>query len=75
MDVGLIGLGRMGANMAQRWVRGGQRVIGFDSSPDARRTIEIFGAATADSLEALVRTLPPPRAVWLMVPEIGRAHV
>ncbi len=68
MELGMIGLGRMGANMAQRLVRGSHHVIGFDPQPEARSRIEQFGAASADSVAALVNKLAVPRAVWVMVP-------
>ncbi|MGC1548617.1 MAG: decarboxylating 6-phosphogluconate dehydrogenase [Rhodanobacter sp.] len=68
MELGMIGLGRMGANMAERLVRGGHRVVGFDPSADARHAVEAKGVETAASLEALVTALPVPRVVWLMVP-------
>ncbi len=68
MDVGMVGLGRMGANMAERLLRGGHRVVGFDPVDEARRRIEDKGARAATSLEALVQALEPPRVVWLMVP-------
>ena len=68
MELGMVGLGRMGANMTERLVRGGQRVIGFDPNLDARRRIEEQGAASAASLEAVVAGLSPPRTLWLMVP-------
>jgi len=68
MELGMIGLGRMGANMAERLVRGGHRVVGFDPSVEARHTVETKGVETAASLEALIATLPVPRVVWLMVP-------
>ena len=68
MHVGMIGLGRMGANMAQRLLLGGHRVTGFDPNADARQRLAQHGAATADSLQALVAALQPPRALWLMVP-------
>ena len=68
MELGMIGLGRMGANMAERLVKGGHRVIGFDPKPDARSAIEAFGAASADSLAAMVAKLAAPRTVWMMVP-------
>jgi len=68
MDLGMIGLGRMGANMAERLVRGGHRVVGYDRAPESiARTVE-RGVEGAGSLEELVAKLPPPRAVWLMVP-------
>ena len=68
MDLGMIGLGRMGANMAQRLVRGGHRVVGFDPNADARKAIESKGAESADSLQAMVGKLAAPRVVWMMVP-------
>jgi 6-phosphogluconate dehydrogenase len=68
MEIGMIGLGRMGANMAQRLVKGGHRVVGFDPKPEARSALEQHGAGSADSLAALVGKLAAPRAVWMMVP-------
>jgi 6-phosphogluconate dehydrogenase len=68
MHVGMIGLGRMGANMAQRLHRGGIAVNGFDPGAQAREQVTAAGIATADSLPALVQALPAPRALWLMVP-------
>ncbi len=68
MEIGMVGLGKMGANMAERLVRGGHRVVGFDLDKDAVAAIVEAGAEGADSLEALVARLSRPRAVWLMVP-------
>jgi 6-phosphogluconate dehydrogenase len=68
MDIAMIGLGRMGANMAQRLMRGGHRVVGFDPAEAARQLLEEKGAETAASLEAMVQKLKAPRVVWLMVP-------
>ena len=68
MELGMIGLGKMGANMAQRLVRGGHRVVGFDPGAEARARVEGFGAESADSLQAMVAALAAPRAVWMMVP-------
>jgi 6-phosphogluconate dehydrogenase len=68
MELGMVGLGRMGANMAERLLRGGHKVTGFDPNADARKALEGKGAASADSLQALVQALPAPRVVWLMVP-------
>ena len=68
MDVGMIGLGRMGANMTERLVRGGHRVVGFDAAPQALVDIERRGAEPARSLEALVAALPTPRTLWMMLP-------
>ena len=64
----MIGLGRMGANMAQRLLRGGHKVVGFDPAEAARKLIEEKGAGSAASLDALVAKLKAPRVVWLMVP-------
>ncbi len=68
MELGMIGLGRMGANMAERLVRGGHRVVGYDRDPQAVQRVVARGAVGARSLDALVDQLEPPRAVWLMVP-------
>jgi len=68
MDIGMIGLGRMGANMAERLLRGGHRVHGFDAVEAARDAAKARGIAPAESLQALIAALPSPRAVWLMVP-------
>ena len=68
MEIAMIGLGRMGANMALRLMRGGHRVVGYDPSEPARQALEASGAQTAASLAALVPMLAAPRAVWLMVP-------
>ena len=59
MHIGLVGLGKMGGNMRTRLRRGGIDVTGFDRNPDV---------SDADSLEAMVATLPAPRIVWIMVP-------
>jgi len=68
MELGMVGLGRMGANMSERLVRGGHRVVGYDPNPDARRRTAEKGAGTADSPAALAAQLKPPRIIWLMVP-------
>ncbi|MBN6152846.1 decarboxylating 6-phosphogluconate dehydrogenase [Xanthomonas sp. AmX2] len=68
MELGLVGLGRMGANMAERLVRGGHRVVGFDVGAPAREAARQRGVEAADSMAALVAALPAPRALWLMVP-------
>ncbi|MEP6988546.1 MAG: phosphogluconate dehydrogenase (NAD(+)-dependent, decarboxylating), partial [Chloroflexota bacterium] len=68
MKLGIVGLGRMGANMAERLIRGGHQVTGFDPNADARKSLEARGGASVDSLDALVKTLPTPRVLWLMVP-------
>jgi 6-phosphogluconate dehydrogenase len=60
MQLGMIGLGRMGSNMVERLRRGGHEIVGFDLSPDSGRDV--------DSLEALVAALEAPRTIWVMVP-------
>ena len=68
MQLGMVGLGRMGANMAERLLRGGHKIVGFDPNADTRKALESKGASTADSLQALVKNLSTPRVIWLMVP-------
>jgi len=68
MQIAMIGLGRMGANMAQRLLRGGHEVVGFDPAEAARKVIEEKGGQSAASLETLVAKLKAPRVLWLMVP-------
>ncbi|MNO61085.1 6-phosphogluconate dehydrogenase, NADP(+)-dependent, decarboxylating [compost metagenome] len=68
MKLGMIGLGRMGANMALRLLRGGHQVVGFDPKAEARTALQGHGAETAESLPALLAKLPPPRVLWLMLP-------
>ncbi len=64
----MIGLGRMGANMAERLLRGGHRVAGYDPRADAVDRLVAMDGGGARDLAALVARLSPPRAVWLMVP-------
>ena len=68
MQIGMVGLGRMGANMTARLLRGGHHVVVFDRSADAMRAAEQGGASPATSLAELVQRLPAPRAVWVVVP-------
>jgi 6-phosphogluconate dehydrogenase len=68
MQIAMIGLGRMGANMAQRLTRGGHKIVGYDPAAAARELLEKSGAETAASLEAMVAKLKAPRTVWLMIP-------
>ena len=68
MQLGTIGLGRMGASMAQRLMRGGHECVGYDVHVEAVRTLTVHGATGAASLEDLVDRLSRPRIVWLMVP-------
>ncbi|PYT10782.1 MAG: decarboxylating 6-phosphogluconate dehydrogenase [Acidobacteria bacterium] len=68
MDLGLVGLGKMGGNMARRWMRDGHRVIGYARSAATLETFVREGLVGAASLEDLVARLKTPRAVWLMLP-------
>lgn len=68
MQLGFIGLGRMGSNMVQRLLRGKHQVVGNDRSPEPIRQIQQQGAMGAQSLQDLVKQLAPPRVIWIMVP-------
>jgi 6-phosphogluconate dehydrogenase len=68
MQLGMIGLGRMGANMVRRLVKGGHQCVVFDMSPQAVQKLTQEKAVGASSLADLVKKLQKPRAVWLMVP-------
>ncbi|MEP7328581.1 MAG: phosphogluconate dehydrogenase (NAD(+)-dependent, decarboxylating) [Betaproteobacteria bacterium] len=69
MNIGIVGLGRMGGNMARRLARGGVRVTGFDPDAATASTLANEGVLTAaTSLVELAHSLPSPRVVWLMVP-------
>ena len=68
MDIGIIGLGRMGAGMARRWLRHGHRVVVNNRSHDPIKELEKDGAVAAYDLPALVAALPAPRAIWIMLP-------
>jgi 6-phosphogluconate dehydrogenase len=68
MELGMVGLGRMGANMARRLMRDGHRIVAFDVSPDAVAALEKDGAEGASSLEDLASKLAAPRSAWVMVP-------
>src|SRR5882672_7442512 len=68
MEIGLVGLGKMGGNMARRWMRGGHRVVGYARSAATLTALAKEGLVPASSLEDLVSRLKPPRAVWLMLP-------
>jgi len=68
MQLGMIGLGRMGANMVRRLLRGGQSCVVFDLSADNVHRLASEGATGATSLDEFARTLTRPRAAWVMVP-------
>jgi len=66
MQLGIIGLGRMGANIGRRLMQAGHAIVGYDASPQAVKALE--GATGATSLEDLVSKLEAPRTVWVMLP-------
>ncbi|MCL7454693.1 MAG: decarboxylating 6-phosphogluconate dehydrogenase [Anaerolineae bacterium] len=69
MEIAIIGLGKMGGNMARRLLRSGHRVIGYNRSPEATRALAAEARLEpAFSLEEAIEKLSPPRAVWVMVP-------
>jgi 6-phosphogluconate dehydrogenase len=68
MELGMIGLGRMGTNMVRRLLRAGHRCVVFDLNPEVVRALAKEGAVGTASVEDLVHTLRKPRAVWMMVP-------
>jgi 6-phosphogluconate dehydrogenase len=68
MELGIIGLGRMGANMTERLLRGGHKLITYDHSPEAIQRCVDKGAVGAHSLADFVKQLSLPRVIWLMVP-------
>jgi 6-phosphogluconate dehydrogenase len=68
MQLGMVGLGRMGANMVRRLLKDGHQCVVFDMSPKAKETMVQEGAIGASSFEDMARKLERPRAVWLMVP-------
>src|ERR1700756_3571189 len=68
MQLGMIGLGRMGANMARRLEKAGHKCVVFDRSADSVKQLASEGATGSSSLDDFVQKLSKPRAVWLMVP-------
>ena len=68
MELGIVGLGRMGANMARRLMRDGHKIVAYDVNPEAVATLAGEGAEGASSLEDLAAKLSAPRSVWVMVP-------
>ena len=68
MQLGFVGLGRMGLNMVTRLIRGGHQIVAYDRSADAVSRAETAGAHGVSSLEALAQGLDAPRAIWVMVP-------
>ena len=68
MQIGIVGLGRMGGNIARRLMRNGHSCVVFDARAEAVQQLEKDGAAGSGNLEDFVRRLQPPRAVWVMLP-------
>ena len=68
MQLGMVGLGRMGANMVRRLLRGGHECVVFDLSADKVKSLTDEGAAGSNSLDDFIAKLQKPRAVWIMVP-------
>src|SRR5580692_3529498 len=74
MQLGMIGLGRMGANMVRRLIKGGHKCVVFDRSPQAVKDMTKEKAIGATSPADLVKKLAKPRAIWLMVPAAAVDH-
>lgn len=68
MKIGMVGLGKMGANMVRRLLAGGHETVVYDRSAEQVKNLESVGAQGAASLEALVKQLPSPKIVWIMLP-------
>src|SRR5262245_2350023 len=68
MQIAMVGLGRMGANMVKRLLKGGHECVVFNRSPKPLQELAQEGAVASASLQDLVSKLKKPRAVWLMVP-------
>ncbi|NOQ39139.1 MAG: 6-phosphogluconate dehydrogenase, partial [Anaerolineales bacterium] len=69
MKAAVFGLGKMGANMARRLIRGGHQIIGYDRSPEITRELaESENLLAAFSVEAIINNLPQPRVIWIMIP-------
>jgi len=71
MQLGLIGLGKMGGNMAERLLLGGHQVVGFDFNAEAVAKLTAAGNLGVSSLEDLARNLKGRKAIWIMVPQGG----
>ena len=69
MEIGFVGLGKMGANMVRRLVQGGHQVHVFDRSANVAQDLQKEGAKARASLQELVSALPSPRVIWMMAPD------
>ncbi|MFH1645311.1 MAG: NAD(P)-binding domain-containing protein [Candidatus Omnitrophota bacterium] len=68
MRIGFVGLGRMGANMVERLLLEGHKIVAYDINDEAKKAVKVKGAETTKSLEDLVEKLASPRIIWVMVP-------
>ena len=68
MKIGMIGLGKMGANMAQRLIKGGHEVVGYSRVSSAVLEASKLGVSGAESITELIDLLPSPKIIWMMVP-------
>src|SRR5881394_1713623 len=68
MQLAMLGLGRMGGNMAQRLLQGGHKVIAYDVDPRRAAELATLGAAPATTVDEVIAALQPPRVCWTMVP-------
>ena len=68
MQLGMVGLGRMGANIVRRIMRDGHTAVAFDTNPDTVAQLEKEGAVGANTLEEFVQKLETPRVAWVMIP-------
>ena len=68
MEIGFVGLGKMGSSMVERLLKDGHEIVVFDLGKEAIESMQKKGAEGADSLEELIKKLKPPRAIWIMVP-------
>jgi 6-phosphogluconate dehydrogenase len=71
MQMGMVGLGKMGANMTRRLMKGGHQIVVSDLSADTVKALGKEGATESSSLDDLIKRMTPPRAVWIMVPAGG----
>ena len=76
MKAALFGLGKMGANMVRRLIRGGHQIIGYDRSPEITRGLaESENMLAAFSVEEIINNLPPPRVIWITCGNTSNEHL